>query len=140
MNDHDTPCFARGCEDGGHIERGDGAQVDDFGPDSLSRQRICRRERVADLSAVAYNGHVGTLANDVRSPQRCAMAWFGEHSLRADEAEWFDENAGIVVEDAGGQQPICICGVGRYHYLQPGRMREPRLQHVGMLAADAEPG
>ena len=125
-----------GREHGGHVEGGDGAEVDHLGRHPVLGQRLGRLQRIGDLAAVGDDRDVVAGPLDVGHADRDRVALVGHRAPLHEQRGALHEHAGIVVLDARQQQALGVVGRGRDHHLQAGRVHEDGFERLAVLGAD----
>ncbi len=141
MHDHGPSGAAHRLGHGLDIERHERAQIDDLGAHPLLLKRRRCGQGVVHAAPVADEGDVGARPLDIGATERnreSGIDW--DRALLALQADRLDEQAGILVEDRGGQQAFAVTGGRRDDDFHPGDVHEPGLECLRVRRTGAESG
>src|ERR1700685_4594649 len=116
------------------VERGDGAQIEEFLINSLSASSLCGFERRVDHRSVGDDAEIAAFADDVCFADWDDIIFRGNFALDAAvEIFVLEEDAGIVVANGGFDQALGIVGRGGADDFEAGIVDEP---HLGILGVE----
>ena len=107
-------------EDRRHVERGDGAEVDDLDGDAVAGQRLGGGDRLVDHPRHRDDGDVGAGLHDDRLPDGHDVVGGRLRALHAVEQPVLDEDHRVRVLDRGAQQTVGVGRSRRHDDGQPG--------------------
>ena len=134
VGDHAAPGAAYGLIDRTHVERGEGAQVDDLELTSLSGGCLGALERGLHRRAVGQHSDVVAGADHSRPEERLRRRCVVEVGLVGVVLPLgLEEDDRVVVGDGLLDHPVAVDRVGAGDDLEAGRVRELRLGALGVV-------
>src|SRR5579863_1711492 len=131
VEDDDFVCLLYCLRDGFAIERGDGAEVEDFYFDIFFCEDVGGFQRGVDHRGISNDAEVAAFADDVGFADGDDVIFGGDFAFDAAvEIFVLEEDAGVVVADGGFDEAFGVVGRGRADNFKAGIVDEP---HLGIL-------
>ena len=137
MQDDGSLGTADALEDGRHVERDHGAQVEHLRVDAFLGQRLGGSQRLSHRPAVGDDGHVLAVAFDVGLAERDPVVALGHRARREVGAHRLEEHHRIRVMDRRQQQTLRLRRRAGIDDLDARHVRKPGLERLRVLRAEA---
>jgi hypothetical protein len=122
------------------VSSSSGRRVDHLGLDALDREGVGGGTRARQHAAIGDQADVSTRPPDGRAIEVDGPRVLGKARLLVLQTRVFEDQHRIRVREGGGEHAARIFDGGRGDDADPGNVRHPALETVGVLGRQLEPG